>query len=254
MPDAIRVLHVDDDPDFADLVATFLEQEDDQLRVDSAPSANVGLNRLTERSIECIVSDYEMPGMNGLEFLETVRESRSDLPFILYTGKGSESIASEAISTGVTDYLQKGAGPDTYALLANRIRNAVENYQNERALRETQARFQILVQESTDAIFIVGQEGTIEFVTPVAEELIGQPPEELIGTTGFEYVHTEDREKVQNEFERLIESPEERASVHFRFTHEDGTSVEVEARGRNLLDHQLIQGIVVYVRPDPILS
>lgn len=65
-----------------------------------------------------------MPGMNGIEFLESVRAIDEDLPFILFTGKGSEEVASEAISAGVTDYLQKQSGTDQYTILANRITNA----------------------------------------------------------------------------------------------------------------------------------
>lgn len=66
-----------------------------------------------------------MPGQNGIEFLETDREEYPNLPFILYTGKGSEEVASDAISAGATDYLQKGSGTDQYQLLANRTPNAV---------------------------------------------------------------------------------------------------------------------------------
>ncbi|MFB6175738.1 MAG: response regulator, partial [Halobaculum sp.] len=69
--------------------------------------------------------DYEMPGEDGLELLASVRETHPDLPFVLFTGEGSESVASDAISAGVTDYLQKGSGTEQYTILANRISNAV---------------------------------------------------------------------------------------------------------------------------------
>jgi PAS domain S-box-containing protein len=128
----IRVLHVDDDPDLSDLVADFLEREDERFSVETATSAREGLERL--EGVDCIVSDYEMPGQDGIEFLETVREEYPDLPFILYTGKGSEEVASDAISAGVTDYLEKESGTSQYAILANRITNAVEQYRaSERA-------------------------------------------------------------------------------------------------------------------------
>ena len=100
--DPIRVLHVDDDPAFVDLAATFLEREDDRIEVLTATNAEVGLDRLDE-GVDCIVSDYEMPRLDGIEFLERVRAAGDDRPFILFTGKGSEEIASEAISAGVTD-------------------------------------------------------------------------------------------------------------------------------------------------------
>jgi len=124
----INVLHVDDDPALADLVATFLHRENDQLTVQTATSAREGLDRLSESGFDCIVSDYDMPGQNGLEFLQAVREIDCELPFILFTGKGSEEVASDAIAAGVTDYLQKRPGSEQYELLANRITNAVEQH------------------------------------------------------------------------------------------------------------------------------
>jgi PAS domain S-box-containing protein len=121
----IQILHVDDEPDFADLTTTFLERENDRFTVETATSADEGLEQIDDRPPDCIVSDYNMPGMDGLKFLQTVREEYPDLPFILFTGKGSEAVAGDAISAGVTDYLQKQGGTGQYELLANRIQNAV---------------------------------------------------------------------------------------------------------------------------------
>jgi DNA-binding NtrC family response regulator len=129
----IRVLHVDDDPEFADLAATFLERADDRFAVETAASAADGRSRL-DRGVDCVISDYEMPGMNGIEFLTAVRAEYPDLPFILYTGKGSEEIASDAISAGVTDYLRKRTVSEQYELLATRITTAVGQYRAERKL------------------------------------------------------------------------------------------------------------------------
>ena len=130
----IRVLHVDNEPDFSDLTAEFLERENEQFAVDAAERAAAGLDRLAGTDYDCVVSDYEMPGCNGVEFLRTVREEHPELPFILYTGRGSEAVASEAISAGVTDYLQKETGTEQYAVLANRIENAVGRQRTEREL------------------------------------------------------------------------------------------------------------------------
>lgn len=126
----IRVLHVDDQSSFGDLVADLLEREDDCFNVITETSAAEGLDRLEKSTLDCIVSDYDMPGENGIEFLESVREEYPELPFILFTGKGSEEVASDAISSGATDYLQKKPGTDQYKLLANRIKNAVDQYRS----------------------------------------------------------------------------------------------------------------------------
>lgn len=131
----IRILHVDDEPDLADLTAMFLEREDTQFKIETTTSASDGLDRLRKTSFDCLISDYDMPGQNGIEFLETVRVEYPNLPFVLYTGKGSEEIASDAIAAGVTDYLQKESGSSQYTVLANRVKNAVEQYRVKRELR-----------------------------------------------------------------------------------------------------------------------
>jgi DNA-binding NtrC family response regulator len=66
-----------------------------------------------------------MPAMNGLDFLRAVRESDPDVPFLLYTGMGSEETASEAIAHGVSDYLRKGTDGDQFDALADRVRRIV---------------------------------------------------------------------------------------------------------------------------------
>jgi PAS domain S-box-containing protein len=122
----IRVLHVDDDLDFADLTATFLERKNERMSVETTDSVADALGRIGD--VDCVVSDFDMPGTNGIEFLERLRDDHPDLPFILFTGKGSEDVASDAIAVGVTDYLQKNPGSGQYTVLANRIENAVEKY------------------------------------------------------------------------------------------------------------------------------
>jgi PAS domain S-box-containing protein len=123
--DPVRVLHVDDDPGLAETAAAFVEEVNGCIEVETATSADEALARLATDPVDCVVSDYDMPGGTGLDLLAAVRESHPDLPFVLFTGKGSEEVASEAISAGVTDYLQKGFGTEQYDLLAHRITNAV---------------------------------------------------------------------------------------------------------------------------------
>jgi len=134
----VDILHVDDDKGLASLTADLLERKDSRFNVVTAASATEGLQLLSDLSPDCIVSDFEMPGIDGLEFLEAVRAEHAKLPFILFTGRGSEEIASDAISAGATDYLQKQSGTEQYELLANRINNAVTRNRSEQQLREDQ--------------------------------------------------------------------------------------------------------------------
>jgi len=192
-----------------------------------------------------------MPEMDGLDFLKQVRNQQSRIPFILFTGQGSETVASEAILAGVTDYLQKGPGEDTYALLANRIRNAVESYRKEKELHKARMRFQLLVEESTDAIFILDRDATVTYASPVTERILGIQPEDLIGTSRSDLIHEDDLEKVERKFQKLKDHPKGRITVKFRFQNLRNSVNQVEARARNLLNHPMIEGIVVYVREYP---
>jgi len=128
MDHSIRILHVDDDPSFRDMTAKFLRQGTDRFEIIEAGGATEAREQLHESAvgIDCIVSDYALPDMTGVELLETVREEHPDLPFVLFTGRGSEAVARDALRAGATDYLQKQSGTEQYDLLSNRIRNAVE--------------------------------------------------------------------------------------------------------------------------------
>lgn len=142
MGSSIRVLHVEDDVSLGELTAEFLERESGRLDVETVPHAKEGMRRLDESEFDCIVSDYEMPGKTGIEFLEAVRERAPDLPFILFTGKGSEEVASSAISAGVSDYLQKESGTEQYEILANRVVNNVERARAQRELEKRKSHLQ----------------------------------------------------------------------------------------------------------------
>jgi CheY-like chemotaxis protein len=142
MANSITVLVVDNEPGFADLAGEMLEREHESIVAETATDGREALAVLERRDVDCIVSDYEMPEMTGLELLERVRETDPDLPFVLFTGRGSEDVASEAIDAGVTQYLRKGSGREQYALLANQITNAVSQYRTETELREHERRYE----------------------------------------------------------------------------------------------------------------
>ena len=205
--ETVRVLHVDDEPGFSDLTAEFLERQDDRFVVETATDADEGRERLAAAEFDCVVSDYEMPGRNGIEFLTAVREIHPELPFILFTGKGSETIASDAISAGVTDYLQKGAGTDQYELLANRIGNAVSQIRAERRLDEERQRFQALFENLSQAVVEVEWEGetpVVQHVNPRFTEVFGYDAEEIVGESLDEYVVPEAEANGVSELNRRI--------------------------------------------------
>jgi PAS domain S-box-containing protein len=178
--DEICVLQVDDDPAVMDLTKSCLERIDDDIAVTTTTSVVAALDWLGDGEFDCIISDYEMPNTTGIEFLEIVREQYPDVPFILFTGKGSEEVASEAIAAGVTDYMQKSGGVDQYEVLANRIEIAVEQYRTQQQFWDALTWYQRLVEQDLAGVFIV-QDGTFVYVNGRLAEMFGYSQSELIG-------------------------------------------------------------------------
>jgi len=202
-PHEIRVLHVDDDPAIVDLTAAFLTRFDDSFAVYTSTNPETALERIEGERIDCVVSDYEMPEIDGLELLERVRALDRDVPFILFTGRGSEEIASKAISAGVTDYLQKEGGTEQYTVLANRIENAVEQTRSQRALAESESRLSRFIDQSPLGTIEYDQSFTIVRVNEAATEITGYSADELVGGTWLPIVPEDERRHVA-EVERQL--------------------------------------------------
>ena len=143
--DRVTVLLVDDDETWARVTGRLLESNNDAFEVTIADSLREGRAAFDRLDPDCVVCDYQLGDGTGLALLETVRAADADRPFLLVTGRGSESVASEAISQGITDYIRKDQDDDEAGLLASRITNAVKASRTERALeRERRSKAALL--------------------------------------------------------------------------------------------------------------
>lgn len=103
----IRILHVDDDKKLLKMVSRLLERKFENLKVESVSDTNEAIERLEEDEFECIVSDYQMPKIDGLDFYSVLKNREIEVPFILYTGEGTENVKSRAYFLGVSGYVEK---------------------------------------------------------------------------------------------------------------------------------------------------
>ncbi|MCK9580462.1 MAG: PAS domain S-box protein [Methanoregula sp.] len=181
------VLYVDDERDLLELGKLFLEQSQ-EFRVVTAASAREALELLTTLSCNAIVSDFQMPGMNGIEFLKTVRQRYGNIPFILFTGRGREEIVIEAINNGADFYLQKGGDATSqFAELSHKIRQATARRNAEISLIESEKRLADIIDFLPDATFAIDRDGIIIAWNRAIEEMTGLSAEVMIGKGDHEY-------------------------------------------------------------------
>jgi len=128
MPDEITVFLVDEDPDILEVTATFLERADDEIEVATYTSATEALQEIRSDPdvADCIISDYTMPELSGVDLLQAVREIDPEMPFFVFSGREREDIEAELEAESFTGYVKKGAGTDQYGQLATEIRDALE--------------------------------------------------------------------------------------------------------------------------------
>ena len=181
------VLYVDDENTLLEIAKLFLEK-DKEFSVETLLSAEEALSLLKNSSFDAIISDYQMPGMDGIEFLKNLRSSGNTKPFIIFTGKGREEVVIDAINNGADFYLQKGGDPKSqFAELQHKIRQAVKRNRTEISLNESEARFRTLADASLSGIMI-HDSGFIIDCNPQFAALFGYTREEIIGKNGFEFM------------------------------------------------------------------
>ncbi len=177
----ISVLYVDDEPALLELGKTYLEKSG-LITVETSNSAADARVRLSECCYDAIISDYQMPVTNGIEFLKYIRNSHGDLPFILFTGRGREEVVIEALNLGADFYLQKGGSPaPQFTELEHKIKQAVLQKRSERRINESEERYSTLFENASDAIFMMERDVFVD-CNAQALELFGCTREQLIGS------------------------------------------------------------------------
>ncbi|MEI8013158.1 MAG: FAD-binding protein, partial [Candidatus Omnitrophota bacterium] len=110
---------------------------------------------LDKEKIDAIVSDYQMPGMDGIQFLVEVRKRSMQIPFILFTGRGREEIVIQAINSGADFYLQKGGDPVAqFAELSHKIRQAALRNRTEDLFRKSEEKYRHLIEHADEVIVV----------------------------------------------------------------------------------------------------
>ncbi|MDQ1371863.1 MAG: domain S-box protein [Candidatus Thermoplasmatota archaeon] len=228
----ISVLLVDDEPQLLELTKFFVEKTDRDIRVATASSAKEAIAMMEAGPYDAIVCDYQMPGMDGLEFLKILRNQKNDIPFVLFTGKGREDVAIDALNSGADFYLQKGGDPKSqFAELASMIKASVATRRAEWDLAVSEERFRLLAENSKDIVFryVLRPEPHYEYISPSVMSIVGHSPEDYYANPhlGWETICPDDRPLLK----RMLEGkdlPSGPAIVRWRA--KDGKEVWTEQR------------------------
>lgn len=200
---------MDDEPSFLDQAEMFLEEEDDRLDVTTATSVEKGIEILEEEDFDAIVSDYKLPEMDGIDFLEYLRDQEIDIPFIVFTGKGREEVAMESLNLGADRYLKKGGDPEVqFSILASAVIEEVEHYRTREAYFLERSLFQELLKRIPDSIYFKDRDARFVKVSENKAGEVGADSESIIGKTDFDFYPEEQAQKMYEDDMRVMEEEE----------------------------------------------
>ena len=174
------ILYVDDEPVLCELAKEYLTRTGD-MTVDIALSARSGLNLIQKKQYDAIISDFEMPEMNGITMLQELRDSGYLIPFILFTGRGREDVAKDALNKGADFYLQKGGGSCQFTELIHFTRRAIQNYRSQEAIQQSQKQLEIIFNHLPDPTLVIDTKGKVIAWNEAMEKLTGISSDQMVG-------------------------------------------------------------------------
>ena len=216
-------------------------------RVETADALRAALRNT---SWDIILCDYSLPDLNGLEALAIVKETGSDIPFIIISGAIGEEVAVEAMKAGAHDYIMKDRRQRLLPAVERELREAAmrrEHRQVEAALRESEGKFRLLVENAPDAIFVqVG--GYLAYLNPAAVRLFGaESAEALLGTPLIDHVHPDTRAIARERMRLLNEERKAVGIVEQKYLQVDGSVIDVEVSAVPIA-YEGDDGALVFVR------
>ena len=186
----IRVLCVDDETSFLELAKLMLERTG-IIQLETAQSAEKALGILEETEYDAVVSDFAMPGMDGIEFLKTLRAREDLTPFIMFTGKGREEVAMEALNNGADLYIQKGSDVRAqFAELTMMIRKLADHRKAELRARQEKEVLSLLVDTDLTGLVAFDAQSRIIMWNPGMEKMSGLSADRAIGKLVSEVIPT----------------------------------------------------------------
>jgi PAS domain S-box-containing protein len=176
-----HILYVDDEPGLLELGKIFLEMNP-KVNVDTATGPHEALKLMEEKRYSVVVSDYQMPDMDGIQFLKKLRAEGEDVPFIIFTGKGREEVVIEALNNGADFYLQKGGDARSqFAELWNMVRHVIDRRDSENELNASRCLMDATIDSIPDIVGILNTDCEVLCYNKAGYDYLKKSPEEVVG-------------------------------------------------------------------------
>jgi two-component system cell cycle sensor histidine kinase/response regulator CckA len=251
----LRVLLVEDSQADADLIVRELGLRGyapEFKRIEDAASMRAAL---AEGPWDIVLSDWSMPKFSAPDALRILREHALDLPFVIVSGSIGEETAADAMRAGANDFVLK----DKLARLTPCITRELREYagrrdaeatlrRSERLRRDDEARFRALIERSADLIALSSTDGTILYLSPAVETILGYVPGQFIGQSMLALCHPDERDALADVRKRLLEDPSASVKTEFRAVHRDGSTRWLESTAMNQLADPAVGAIVSNIR------
>jgi PAS domain S-box-containing protein len=224
----IRVLHVDDEPCILEVSKNILMMMGN-FEIDCACCVDEAFKKLSTGNYDVIISDYEMPQKNGLQFLKELREENNRIPFFIFTGKGREEVVITALNLGSDGYVNKQGDTETvYGELVHNIHSTVEKTRTEKALQDSEAKFSAFIKQAMDGVIIV-QDQILEFANEALAKILGYSLAEIEKKLFINFVAPESQDLVaQNVREAQRVGNDVPSFYEAKLIRKNGTIIDVE--------------------------
>src|SRR3954468_18296366 len=233
----MQLLHLEDSSTDAELIRILLRREWPDCDIRHVATAVEYREALDLGRFDLILSDYTIPGFDGLAALALARTQHPETPFLFLSGTIGEERAVEALKRGATDYVIKDrptrlipAIRQAFALLDEAERRRI----TEAALRENEERFRQITENVVELIAVLDLNARRIYANPAYRELLGDAATQP-GTDGFGEVHPEDNERARAAFAQAIGSGATQRS-EYRLLLADGSVRQLESHSSVLRD------------------
>jgi PAS domain S-box-containing protein len=228
MKKLLRALLVEDSEDDAELLLRELARSGYQVEHERVDTADGMRELLASREWDIVLSDYNMPEFDARGALAVLKESGSDLPFIIISGAIGEETAVGALKAGAHDFLVKGRLTRLAPAVERELREVAVRRERREALaqvQERERRLSAIFSQVAVGVAQVDLDGTLRSANQRFSDLVGRPSDQLAGARDQELTHPDDAAAVAAAFERL--SAGESCQLEKRYLRPDGSAIWV---------------------------